>query len=48
MKNIHNIVAHFGSLRGAKVGFGPKHPQQPDVAISEEVTTFISKFPFLQ
>jgi hypothetical protein len=48
MTTIQQLMEQFGALKGARVGFGHKHPLLPNHIIAEDVATFLSKFPFLQ
>jgi hypothetical protein len=45
--NIDALVARFAALPGARVGFGPRHPTNPDPALADKVARLFDEIPAL-
>jgi hypothetical protein len=48
VKRLHTLMQRFAALEGARVGYGPKHPTDPDPTIAEQLEAFVGRHPFLR
>lgn len=46
--DVHALMREFAELDGAEVGQGPKHPIEPNLALTDVVTGFLKEHTFLK
>lgn len=46
--DIHTLMRRFSALPNARIGYGPRHPTQPNAALKKEIAIFLDQYSFLR